>query len=210
MSETKSKKISKSKTTKKVTKVSESDDDQHVATTQKTIGKWREDDVGNLDDTHDNNVSDEEHKSEQYVSKYADEEVLKGNKREKNTTSVSNFSYRDYFDLSTPINELSNMEVLKVLISRAHRDGQNHLRSTLNQTLKALNFEVEFPEFRKPRHNKDDQDFPRNRKPQLKDNPFRSESNFKDRHEPPQQSRDNRFRNGSSFRERHDKYDTTD
>jgi len=53
------------------------------------------------------------------------------------------FSYADYRGLC---HEYSTQDLIKILIVRAHDGGQDQLRETQRQTLRAMNFECNFPQ----------------------------------------------------------------
>lgn len=63
----------------------------------------------------------------------------------KYTNSVINFDYSRYADLETPISELNNKDVLRVLIVRAYKDNQYQLCKSLKHILRATNLECDFP-----------------------------------------------------------------
>ena len=64
-------------------------------------------------------------------------------KRPKST--ALSFAYKDYSNFQTPASEASTPDLLRVLIVRAHEDGQVHLKRCLENTLKAVNLECKFP-----------------------------------------------------------------
>ena len=61
------------------------------------------------------------------------------------------FSYNDYKNFSEPASKASTPELLRVLIARAHEDGQVHLKRCLETTLRAVNLECKFPTLPPPR-----------------------------------------------------------
>lgn len=63
----------------------------------------------------------------------------------KFTNSAINFDYSIYTNLTTPVSELNNKDLIKILIVRAHADGQRAFGGALKQTLQAMNLECEFP-----------------------------------------------------------------
>jgi len=63
----------------------------------------------------------------------------------KYTNSAINFNYADYTDLTEPVSNLNDKDLVKVLIVRAHNCGQRALGDVLKQTLRAMNLECDFP-----------------------------------------------------------------
>lgn len=59
--------------------------------------------------------------------------------------SITNFNFTDYTSINKPISELDSKDILRVLIARAHNEGQRQLKKTLNDTLRAMNLECNFP-----------------------------------------------------------------
>lgn len=68
--------------------------------------------------------------------------------------SVIDFDYKKYETFELPTSDLTTDDILKFLIVRSHKNGQTQLCSTLKQTLRACNFEANFPEFRTQYSNK--------------------------------------------------------
>ena len=71
------------------------------------------------------------------------------NTRPKSTALA--FSYNDYKNFNQPATDCSTPELLRVLIVRAHEDGQVHLKRCLETTLRAVNLECKFPTLPPPR-----------------------------------------------------------
>jgi len=59
--------------------------------------------------------------------------------------SIVDFKFNDVLALNTPVNQLSNADLLRLLVARASREGQKQLYLVLLNTLKAYNHECEFP-----------------------------------------------------------------
>lgn len=109
-------------------------------------------------DQHDNQSDDEQHN---YIQQEDDEPETSQSRHVKydrtdrkpkvrHTTSIINFDYSEYMDLETPIRDADNTTLLKVLIARSHKDGQQQLHRTVKQTLRACNLECSFPTDTKP------------------------------------------------------------
>ena len=60
-------------------------------------------------------------------------------------SAALSFAYKDYSSFRTPAVEASTPDLLRVLIVRAHEDGQVHLKRCLENTLRAVNLECKFP-----------------------------------------------------------------
>jgi len=60
-------------------------------------------------------------------------------------SAALSFAYKDYSSFRTPVVEASTPDLLRVLIVRAHEDGQVHLKRCLENTLRAVNLECKFP-----------------------------------------------------------------
>jgi hypothetical protein len=77
---------------------------------------------------------------------FADDDVHdRPQKGKRNTNSFLNFLYADYENVTTPVNETSTVDLLRVLTARANSEGQTQFCRSLRDVLKALNFEGEFP-----------------------------------------------------------------
>ena len=59
--------------------------------------------------------------------------------------SALNFNYAEYENLQEPACSLSTKDLLRVCVARAEKDRQFALARTLKQTLRAMNFECDFP-----------------------------------------------------------------
>ena len=68
-------------------------------------------------------------------------------------SAALSFSYNDYKNFNEPANQASTPNLLRVLIARAHDDGQVHLKRCLETTLRAVNLECKFPTLPPPRRN---------------------------------------------------------
>lgn len=60
-------------------------------------------------------------------------------------SSALKFKYEDFLNLETPVHELTNRELVKILIARSHNDGQYQCCSTMRDVLRAMNLECDFP-----------------------------------------------------------------
>jgi len=74
-----------------------------------------------------------------------DKTPAQARKGAKYTNSAINFKYTDYTDLTVPVSELNDKDLVKVLIVRAHNNDQRALGDVLKQTLRAMNLECAFP-----------------------------------------------------------------
>lgn len=68
----------------------------------------------------------------------------------KFSNSATNFNYQTYTDLETPVNELSNKDLVKVLIVRSHCENQYDFNKTMKTVLRAMNLECPMPGSRPP------------------------------------------------------------
>jgi hypothetical protein len=59
--------------------------------------------------------------------------------------SVTNFDYKLYESLDTPVNELSNKDLVKILIVRTHNENQYDFKKTMLTVLRATNLECPMP-----------------------------------------------------------------
>ena len=66
-------------------------------------------------------------------------------------SAALSFSYDDYNNFAEPAHKASTPDLLRVLIARAHEDGQVHLKRCLETTLRAVNLECKFPTLPPPR-----------------------------------------------------------
>lgn len=64
----------------------------------------------------------------------------------KNMRSIVDFAYNDYRHLHGDISELSILEIIKTLIVKTYDSNQVTLCNVLKQTLKATNYECDFPQ----------------------------------------------------------------
>ena len=60
-------------------------------------------------------------------------------------SAALSFSYNDYKSYNQSVNDATTPDLLRVLIVRAHEDGQVHLKRCLENTLRAVNLECKFP-----------------------------------------------------------------
>lgn len=105
---------------------------------------WR--DVSAEEDNTSLEKHDDGDKADSGDDVYADDDTHdRPQKTKRNTNSFLNFLYADYENVTTPINETSTVDLLRVLTARANSDGQTQLCRSLRDVLKALNFEGEFP-----------------------------------------------------------------
>ena len=63
----------------------------------------------------------------------------------KFVNSVTNFSYQTYTDLNKPVHELSNKDLVKILIVRAYGENQHDFCRTMKTVLRAMNLECPMP-----------------------------------------------------------------
>ena len=66
-------------------------------------------------------------------------------------SAALSFSYNDYKTYNETVGKASTPDLLRVLIVRAHEDGQVHLKRCLETTLRAVNLECKFPSLPPPR-----------------------------------------------------------
>lgn len=59
--------------------------------------------------------------------------------------SATNFNYQTYTDLETPVNELSNKDLVKILIVRSYGENQYDFCKTMKTVLRAMNLECPMP-----------------------------------------------------------------
>lgn len=59
--------------------------------------------------------------------------------------SATNFSYQTYTDLDTPVDKLSNKDLVKILIVRAYAESQHDFCKTMKTVLRAMNLECPMP-----------------------------------------------------------------
>jgi hypothetical protein len=62
----------------------------------------------------------------------------------KNSKALK-FSYNDYYSLKTEVDDVKNEDLLRVLIARAHKEGQMPLKKCLEIVLRAMFHECNFP-----------------------------------------------------------------
>lgn len=67
-----------------------------------------------------------------------------------------NFSYSEYAEYTEPINELTINDILKYLIVKSYNEGKFQLKRHLEETLRAVNLEREFPGFSNDRNDRND------------------------------------------------------
>jgi hypothetical protein len=129
-------------------------------TTEETAKGWEN--VSNSDDDVNLNDSTRHHNDDSGESSLSDNDNTerkrvayntrpdKGQKNFKKaakhvTNSAINFNYNQYRQPESSLKDMATPEVLKLLIVRAHDDGQSQLCDTLKQTLRAMHFECNFP-----------------------------------------------------------------
>jgi hypothetical protein len=59
--------------------------------------------------------------------------------------SEANFSYQEYTDLDAKVSELSNSDLVKILIVRSYSDNQHDFCRTMKTVLRAMNLECPMP-----------------------------------------------------------------
>jgi hypothetical protein len=62
------------------------------------------------------------------------------------TSPDTNFNYDEYRYITTPIDKMSQTDIIKKLVVSAHDKNQHQLFQVMKQVLKAMNFECNFPE----------------------------------------------------------------
>ena len=65
--------------------------------------------------------------------------------REQKRSVALNFAYSEYRNVNHSASTLSTPDLLRMLIVRAHDDGQTSLKKCLENTLRAVNLECKFP-----------------------------------------------------------------
>lgn len=104
---------------------------------------WREVSEDEASDAkHSVSPTGDESGEDVYAVEDVDETQQKG---KRNSSSFLNFAYKDYMDVSKPCNDVSTVDLLRTCIARAAAEGQHQLCRSLRDTLKALNFEGDFP-----------------------------------------------------------------
>ena len=61
------------------------------------------------------------------------------------TSKALKFSYNDYENVQNPVFEVASDDLIKVIIARAHKEGQVSLKRCLETVLRAMNHECDFP-----------------------------------------------------------------
>lgn len=88
--------------------------------------------------------NDDRHNNGQFtMPKNSRPERFSKPKQNKHDNSAINFNYGQY---RTMCEDKSTQDLIKILVSRAHDGGQRQLCETMKQTLRAMNFECNFPE----------------------------------------------------------------
>jgi len=69
----------------------------------------------------------------------------KSTKSSRFANSEANFSYQEYTDLDAKVSELSNSDLVKILIVRSYSDNQHDFCRTMKTVLRAMNLECPMP-----------------------------------------------------------------
>jgi hypothetical protein len=99
----------------------------------------------------DEDVNDDEHvveaeKNQTHVLVESNESHnLDQSKQKKTAKSILNFDREKYNNSETPLKDASIEDLLKTIISKSEKNGHHRLLSCAKQTLKAMNFECDFP-----------------------------------------------------------------
>ena len=144
------------KETKKTTKESQDDgsddsdrsDHEEPKQTKEGSGEhWNEMSRDDVDQESNANNDDDgqEHDGGQEHSTQQSGKFDKGARRSRHANSAINFDYEQYESLTLPVNKLSSMDLVKVLVVRSYKEGQFQLCKVMKQTLRAMNLECDFP-----------------------------------------------------------------
>lgn len=90
------------------------------------------------------NVVRTEQRSENVVEKQP-RSKQQSSRPPRHFNSATHFDYSAYTNLEVPVNELSNGDLLKLLIVRTTHEGQRELCNVLKATLRAMHLEHPFP-----------------------------------------------------------------
>lgn len=118
------------------------------------VSDWNEmgddisvEDVGQGDVSNEDEPDDDEQRRPRNTFKSGGNRVqgTQGSKSSRFANSVTNFSYQTYADLETPVNELSNKDLVKILIVRSYGENQHDFCKTMKTVLRAMNLECPMP-----------------------------------------------------------------